>query len=584
MTPEELEKLPKPLERTMTALELSIMDEIIQRIKEAARVTPVIDWLLVRMDAIGAGRVRIKQLIGEGIRKAGLQVDDIYEQAVKSDCIRNKAIYEAAGKGYQPYEGNQWLQQIVDAARRQTKDSLRPLENITQTTGFNVPMGGSKKVFTPLSEYLERSLDKAMLGITTGARTYSQAIGEVIDEMTASGIRTVDYASGKSDRIEVAARRAVMTGVAQMTDKVNEKNMEALQTDYCEVDWHMGARNTGTGYQNHQSWQGKVYSSEEMRTVCGKGQMLGFGGINCYHIAFAFIPGISKRKYTDEWLAEQNQKENEKKVYKGREYDTYAALQHQRRLERTIRKQKQDVELLEKAGADKEDVTAARCRLRLTNKTYLDFSKEMGLRQQRERLRVSKDIVAVAAKADIIKEIRLPNEALNAKNITPDIVDEIQSGIDEMKREYDLRIDRALVQDVSDRFPDTPYLTRVVDNHGSREVEFVINKGYTFSDFRRIVKAGYETGYFAGRTIKDHAIHEMTHVMAGQQFKTISGYNAFKERLESQYVPGVSGYSDAMKDGFETLAEAFVKMRNNEAVPDEAKQLVIKHIERWRKQ
>ena len=584
MTPEELEKLPKPLERTMTALELSIMDEIIQRIKEAARVTPVIDWLLVRMDAIGAGRVRIKQLIGEGIRKAGLQVDDIYEQAVKSDCIRNKAIYEAAGKGYQPYEGNQWLQQIVDAARSQTKASLRPLENITQTTGFNVPMGGIKKVFTPLSEYLERSLDKAMLGITTGARTYSQAIGEVIDEMTASGIRTVDYASGKSDRIEVAARRAVMTGVAQMTDKVNEKNMEALQTDYCEVDWHMGARNTGTGYQNHQSWQGKVYSSEEMRTVCGKGQMLGFGGINCYHIAFAFIPGISKRKYTDEWLAEQNQKENEKKVYKGREYDTYAALQHQRRLERTIRKQKQDVELLEKAGADKEDVTAARCRLRLTNKTYLDFSKEMGLRQQRERLRVSKDIVAVAAKADIIKEIRLPNEALNAKNITPDIVDEIQSGIDEMKREYDLRIDRALVQDVSDRFPDTPYLTRVVDNHGSREVEFVINKGYNFSDFRRIVKAGYETGYFAGRTIKDHAIHEMTHVMAGQQFKTISGYNAFKERLESQYVPGVSGYSDAMKDGFETLAEAFVKMRNNEAVPDEAKQLVIKHIERWRKQ
>ena len=109
MTPEELEKLPKPLERTMTALELSIMDEIIQRIKEAARVTSVIDWLLVRMDAIGVGRARIKQLLGEGIRKAGLQVDDIYEQAAKSDYIRNKAIYEAAGKDYQSYESNQCL-------------------------------------------------------------------------------------------------------------------------------------------------------------------------------------------------------------------------------------------------------------------------------------------------------------------------------------------------------------------------------------------------------------------------------------------------------------------------------------------
>lgn len=583
MTPEELEKLPKPLERTMTALELSVMSEIIQRIKEVSQVTPVIDWLLIRMDAVGKSRKEIKRLLQEGVESAGLDIDQIYDQAAQSDYIRNKAIYEAAGRDYLLYEENQWLQQVVEAVREQTRDSLRPMENITQTTGFNVQMGG-KKVFTPLSEYLERSLDKAMLGITTGTRTYSQAIGEVIDEMTASGIRTVDYASGKSDRIEVAARRAVMTGVAQMVDKVNEKNAKELGTDYWEVDWHMGARNTGTGYLNHQSWQGKVYSSEEMRTVCGLGEMLGFAGINCYHIRFPFLPGISKRRYTDEWLEEQNRKENEKKLFNGREYDTYGALQYQRRLERTIRKQKQDVKLLEEAKADPDDITAAKSRLRLTNKTYVEFSKAMGIRQQRERLRVSKDIVAESVKGDIIKEIRLPNEALGAKNITPDIVDEIQLGIDEMRQEYDIRLDRALAQDVSDRFPDTPYLTRVVDNHGIREVEFVINKGYNFSDFRRIVKAGYETGYFAGRTIKDHAIHEMVHVMTGQQFKSISGYDAFKARLESQYVPGISGYSDSMKDGFETLAEAFVRMRNNEPVPDEARQLVIKHIERWRKQ
>lgn len=395
MTPEELEKLPKPLERTMTALELSIMEEVIQRIKEVGQITPVIDWMLNRLAAIGESKSRIKQLIGEAVKEADLQIDEIYKQAVLSDYIRNKEIYEAAGVEYQPYEGNQWLQQVVDAARRQTKGSLRTLENITQTTGFNV-MIGNQRVFTPLSEYLERSLDKAMMGITTGAKTYSQAIGEVIDEMTASGIRTVDYASdksnkpNKSDRIEVAARRAVMTGIAQMTKQVSDKNAEQLGTDHWEVDWHMGARNTGTGYRNHQSWQGKVYSTAEMRSVCGEGEMLGFAGINCYHIKFPFLPGISKRKYTDEWLAEQNRKENEKKTFRGKEYDTYGALQYQRRLERTIRKQKQDVELLEKAGADKDDITAAKCRLRLTNKAYVDFSKEMDLRQQRERLRIPK--------------------------------------------------------------------------------------------------------------------------------------------------------------------------------------------------
>ena len=390
MTPEELEKLPKPLERTMSALEMSIISEIAERIKEAAQITPVTDWSLNRLNMIGASKKRIKKMLGNAIKEAEMEIDDIYEKAIRSDYIRNKEIYELVGRDYMPYEENAWMQQIVEACMRQTKDSLRPLENLTKTTGFNVPMGNGEKVFTPLSEYLERSLDKAMLGIMTGTKTYSQAIGDVIDEMTDSGVRVVEYASGRSDRIEVAARRALMTGVAQMTDKVNEKNAEALGTQYYEVDWHMGARNTGTGCLNHQSWQGKVYSEEEMRTVCGKGQMLGFGGINCYHIAFPFIPGVSKRQYPDEWLAEQNRKENEKKTFRGREYDTYGALQYQRRLERTIRKQKQDVKLLEKAGADKEDIIAAKSRLQLTNKTYTDFSKEMGLRQQRERVRVPK--------------------------------------------------------------------------------------------------------------------------------------------------------------------------------------------------
>lgn len=394
MTPEELEKLPKKLERTMSSLEISIMSEIIQRIKEAAQITPVTDWLVNRLVVIGKSKKEIKRLINQSLRQADLDIDDIYERAAKSDYIRNKAIYENVGRDYIPYEENEWLQQVMEAVKRQTEDSLRPMENITQTTGFNVSMGNGKKVFTPLSEYLEQSLDKAMMGIATGTRTYSQAVGDVIDEMTASGIRVVDYASGRSDRIEVAARRAVMTGVAQMTDKVNEKNAEELGTKYWEVDWHMGARNTGTGYKNHQSWQGKVYSEEEMRTVCGKGEMLGFGGINCYHIAFPFIPGITKRKYTDEWLEEQNRKENEKKAFRGKEYDTYAALQYQRRLERTIRKQKQDIKLLESGGADKDDIIAAKSRLRLTNKTYVEFSKEMGLRQQRERLRIPKTLSA----------------------------------------------------------------------------------------------------------------------------------------------------------------------------------------------
>ena len=582
MTPEELEKLPKPLERTMSAVEIAIMEEIIERLKDAEKITPVTDWMLYRLTLIGASKKELKRQIQEGIKHSVLDIDKIYETALQSDYIRNKEIYKSVGMDYQPYEENEWLQQIVEAVRRQTSDTLRSMENITKTTGFNIVVNG-KKVFTPLSEYLEHSLDEAMMKIMTGLKTYSQAIGDVIDEMTDSGLRMVDYASGKSERIEVVARRAIMTGVAQITDKVNEMNAEKLGTDYWEVDWHMGARNTGTGYLNHQSWQGKVYNSEQMRTVCGLGQMLGFAGINCYHIRFPFIPGVSKRKYTDEWLEEQNHKENEKKLYRGREYDTYKALQHQRKLERTIRKQKQEIRLLEQSGADKKDVIAAKSRLQLTNKTYKDFSEKMGLREQRERLRIPKGTFNSVSNDAIIKEIKIPRESIQASGVPEDIVSEIQDGIDEIMREYDVKIHRAGIEDLNVSNPNAPYITRYVNNQGMKEVEFIINKGYDFTNFREVLKAGYEYGYFAGKTIKDHAIHEMAHAMTGQQYMTYAAFDDFFERVDKQYVAGVSGYADATQSGFETIAEAFVRLRNGEDIPMEARKLVESHIERWRK-
>lgn len=385
MTPDELERLPKPIERIMTSMEIAVMAEIVERIKNAGEVTPLIDWTLSRLTAIGESKAKIKKIIGNALVDSDLRIDKVYEQAVRSDYVINKELYQAVGKDYIPYHENKWMQQTIEAIKAQTKESLRPMENITQTTGFNVMMG-KEKVFTPLSEYLEQTLDKAMMEITTGIKTYSQAINSVIDEMTSSGLRTINYASGRSDRVEVAARRALMTGVSQLTDKVNEKNAEELQTDYWEVEWHMGARNTGTGFMNHQSWQGKVYNSSEMRTVCGLGEMLGYAGINCYHIRFPFLPGISKRKYTDEWLAEQNRKENTKKTFNGKEYDTYGAIQYQRRLERTIRKLKEDIKLLERAKADPDNISAAKIRLRVTSKTYTDISKEMNIPQQLERI------------------------------------------------------------------------------------------------------------------------------------------------------------------------------------------------------
>ena len=185
--------------------------------------------------------------------------------------------------------------------------------------------------------------------------------------------------------------------------------------------------------------------------------------------------------------------------------------------------------------------------------------------------------------SDMIKEIKIPKEFRQVTGITPDIIENMQKGIDIIGNEYELNLRRILVEDLSRSKPDTPYLCRYIDNNGRHEAVFVLNSGFDFTDFEDVVSRGYEYNYFAGRDIKDHIIHEMAHVMTGQHIEDAKEFEIFLESIEKEYVPGVSGYSDDVKDGFETIAEAFVKIRNGEKVPDKAKKLVETHIERWKK-
>lgn len=205
--------------------------------------------------------------------------------------------------------------------------------------------------------------------------------------MTNSGLRTVDYASGHSNRVTVAARRAVSTGLNQVVGKINEENAEKLGTNYFEVSWHSGAR------PSHQVWQGRVYSKEELESVCGLGTVTGLCGANCYHSYSPFTPGITPRTYTDEQLDKMNAEENKPVEYNGKTYTKYEATQRQRRLETTMRAQRQKIKLLEEGGADEQAIINARARYVKTSDEYVNFSKSVGLSQQWDRVTVGSNTV-----------------------------------------------------------------------------------------------------------------------------------------------------------------------------------------------
>lgn len=268
---------------------------------------------------------------------------------------------------------------MISAVAKQTGEEMR---NISGSLGFAVKGNNGKLEFTELSKYYQSTLDNAISGIASGAFDYNSVIKRVVSELTNSGLRTVDYASGRSNRIDVAARRAVMTGLSQLTSKVNESNAEELGTDTFETTWHGGAR------PEHQVWQGRWYTKKQLVSVCGLGSVTGLCGANCYHSYYPVIPGISEPTYTEAQLEEMNRQENTPTEYYGEKYTKYEALQRQRRLETVMRAERQKIHLLEVGGADEDDIITARCRYRKTSQEYTRFSKAMHLPQQRERVTV----------------------------------------------------------------------------------------------------------------------------------------------------------------------------------------------------
>ena len=377
MNQEYKEKLSGQIVKNFSDLELRIMEDIIRRIKKAGKITSTADWQINRLRILGNSSEDIEKMIKEALDASYPEMFELYDQIIDWEYVRDKDVYEQINAEYIPYEENIQLQQLTDAIIQQTDADL---QNITQSLGFYLDYGDGKRVLTPLAEVYQKYLDAACLDIISGAFDYNSALRRVVTQLTNSGLRQIDYASGRANRVDVAARRAVMTGITQLTGHISDYNAQKLQTDYFEVAWHSGARPT------HQVWQGKVWSSQQLVTVCGLGTVTGLEGINCYHERYPFIMGISERQWSDEWLAQKSMEENTPKEYHGKTYTLYEAKQRQRKMETAMRAQREKVQLLQAGSADPEEITVARAKYQGQLNEYARFSRQMGLKQERDRI------------------------------------------------------------------------------------------------------------------------------------------------------------------------------------------------------
>ena len=189
------------VEAAYRELEYRIMEDIVRRIQKAETITSTADWQLQRLQVLGYSSKDIEDIVRKAVDGDYPETFRLYDQVIEEQYVRSKDMYEQVNEEFVPYEQNYELQQLTQALIEQTNGELT---NITKSMGFMIdmaPMGQpSRLVFTPLSEMYNSYLDKAVIDVAAGATDYNSAIRKVVRQLTASGLRTIDYASGRTSQ------------------------------------------------------------------------------------------------------------------------------------------------------------------------------------------------------------------------------------------------------------------------------------------------------------------------------------------------------------------------------------------------
>jgi len=408
LTPEQLQNLPQELTDLYDQLSEFILRDIARRIAKGAEITDTAEYQLYRARSLGLSTDEIAAKIAEINGSSASEINRlIREAAAQSDEFDRKMLGADKGAAV-PLEENAQLQKLISA---QIAETAGKCENLTNTMGFADHDFLGRVYYLSMTDMYRREMDSAHMKVVTGATDYMTAIRQACNKLAASGVRTIDYESGRSDRIEVAARRALLTSVAHVTHRISEQNGEELGADGWEMSAHSGSR------PSHAVYQGRQYTQEQYERII---KPL-ISEPNCRHDVFPIILGVSEPVYTEEELQNIDQPPF---TYEGRTYTAYEASQQMRKMERAMRKQKDRCIVADAAG-DEEAFATASIRLNRQKYIYEDFCKAADSYTEYERTYVTgfnRSIAARSGVAAIKKEYKLIASTLD-KSAVPSIDD-----------------------------------------------------------------------------------------------------------------------------------------------------------------
>ena len=374
LPPSYLDQMPDAFVQLAQQVEDEILQDVARRIGKMGTLTETANWQLWRYQQTEAVRENVVKLLARYSGKSEATIRRLLKEAATEAMEREDAIYYHYGLEPTPFEESAALNNLLTAGARQTCGTW---QNLTATTANTV------------SGAFERTLDVAWGKVATGAFDYKTAVKQAVDSL-ADEIPEITYPSGHTDTLEVAARRAVLTGVNQTAGKLQEARMDEMGCEFVETSAHGGARPSHTEWQGRRfhrggavDYLGKHYPDFEQATGYGTGA--GLCGWNCRHTFFAVFPELGDPPtWTEESLQELNARNIE---YNGKLYTQYEVNQMQRARERNVRKWKKRFLAESAAGSDTTDSAV---RLKAARQSLSEFAKATGGRVDSARTSVPK--------------------------------------------------------------------------------------------------------------------------------------------------------------------------------------------------
>ncbi len=329
LTPDQLAHCADDILKLYSQLEEEIVRDVARRISKTGIITETGKLQLNAMQQIGTLNSDVLKSLSKYTNKTEEQLQKLFEDAAVTATEYDNEIYRANGLNPKSIKVSASQMQTLEAGYKKTSGNI---SNLTRTTAVTSQTG------------FINACALAEMKAESGAFSPQQAIVDAIKQIASEGAFVL-YSSGHRDRLDVAVRRNVMTGIGQTTGEICLANARELDCDLMEITAHAGAR------PSHASWQGQIVSLSGRKgylslSDIGYGTGDGFKGWNCRHDWFPYFEG-STRMYSEKDLEELDAENIE--FPDGSMHTLYEAEQYQRALERRIRQTKRTLAACDEA-------------------------------------------------------------------------------------------------------------------------------------------------------------------------------------------------------------------------------------------